>query len=112
MAVIGALGNLLTLLAIPWAQANRILGFNRTPLKYTTIFIVTLAFADFLYCITSLPMYSYTVNVFYFKKECCFLKTRYYSTSRGAGLLTIGPALVLQLSDISMLLQPGWLLGL
>ena len=64
MAVIGALGNLLTLLAIPWAQSNRILGFNRTPLKYTTIFIVNLAFADFLYCITSLPMYSYTVNTF------------------------------------------------
>lgn len=62
VAVIGALGNLLTLLAIPWAQSNRILGFNRTPLKYTTIFIVNLAFADFLYCITSLPMYSYTVK--------------------------------------------------
>ena len=63
MAVFGALGNLLTLLAIPWAQSNRILGFNRSPLKYTTIFIVNLAFADFLYCITSLPMYSYTVSL-------------------------------------------------
>ena len=35
MAVAGALGNLLTLLAIPWAQSNRILGFSRSPLKYT-----------------------------------------------------------------------------
>ena len=62
VAVFGALGNLLTLLAIPWAQSNKILGFNRTPLKYTTIYIVNLAFADFLYCITNLPMYSITVN--------------------------------------------------
>ena len=62
VAVFGALGNLLTLLAIPWAQSNKILGFHRTPLKYTTIYIVNLAFADFLYCITNLPMYSTTVN--------------------------------------------------
>ena len=60
VATVGAAGNLLTLLAIPWAQANKILGFHRTPLKYTTIFIVNLAFADFLYCVTSLPMYSTT----------------------------------------------------
>ena len=60
VAIIGAAGNLLTLLAIPWAQANKTLGFHRTPLKYTTIFIVNLAFADFLYCVTSLPMYSAT----------------------------------------------------
>ena len=60
VAVIGAAGNLLTLLAIPWAQTNKILGFHRTPLKYTNIFNVNLAFADFLYCVTSLPMYSLT----------------------------------------------------
>ena len=70
MAVFGALGNLLTLLAIPWAQSNKILGFNRTPLKYTTIYIVNLAFADFLYCITNLPMYSITVSrIFYISKH-------------------------------------------
>ena len=62
MAVVGAIGNLLTLFAIPWAQSNKILGFNRTPLKYTEIFIVNLAFSDFLYCITNLPMYSHTVS--------------------------------------------------
>ena len=84
MAVAGALGNLLTLLAIPWAQSSRILGFSRSPLKYTqiisiyfyltvpkfcfnymytTIFIVNLAAADFLYCVTSLPMYAATVRM-------------------------------------------------
>ena len=64
VALIGAGGNLLTLLAIPWAQANKILDFNKTPLKYTTIYIVNLAFADFLYCTTNLPMYSVTVAIF------------------------------------------------
>ena len=110
MAVIGALGNLLTLLAIPWAQSNRILGFNRTPLKYTTIFIVNLAFADFLYCITSLPMYSYTVKIF--KAGIIVNIFGHCSISRGVGRLIIGPALDSQLSDISMLLLPGWLLAL
>ena len=62
VASVGAMGNLLTLLSIPWAQANKLLGFNKPPLKYTTVFIINLAFADFLYCITSLPMYSITVS--------------------------------------------------
>ena len=61
ISIIGAAGNLLTLRAIPWAQTNQILGFERKPFKYTTIFIVNLAFADFLYCVTNLPMYSVTV---------------------------------------------------
>ena len=63
VALFGAVGNLLTLTAIPWAQRNKILGFDRTPLKYTTVFMVNLAFADFLYCITNLPMYSLTVSI-------------------------------------------------
>jgi len=54
----------MTLLAIPWAQSRNILGFNKSPLKYTTIFIINLAFSDFLYCVTNLPMYSIT----YFRK--------------------------------------------
>ena len=62
MAFVGALGNLLTLLAVPWAQSNKILGFNKPPAKHTTIFIINLAFADFLYCVTNLPMYSITVS--------------------------------------------------
>ena len=40
MAVAGALGNLLTLLAIPWAQSSRILGFSRSPLKYNIYFYI------------------------------------------------------------------------
>jgi len=55
VAVIGTLGNLLTLTAIPWAQRNKILGFNQS-----TIFILNLAFADFLYCIFNLPVYAIT----------------------------------------------------
>ena len=63
VAIFGASGNLLTLLAIPWAQKKKILGFDKTPAsKYTTIFILNLAFADFLYCVTNLPMYSLTVS--------------------------------------------------
>ena len=68
IAVIGAIGNLLTLTAIPWAQRNKFLGFNQDPLKYTTIFILNLAFADFLYCITNLPVYAITVSIYY-----CFI---------------------------------------
>ena len=77
MAVVGAIGNLLTLFAIPWAQSNKILGFNRTPLKYTEIFIVNLAFSDFLYCITNLPMYSHTVSgsTFFFVFDCFFVSS-------------------------------------
>ena len=33
VAGLGAAGNLLTLLAIPWAQRHKKLGFHRTPLK-------------------------------------------------------------------------------
>ena len=64
IAIFGAGGNLLTLLAIPWAKRNKILCFDRPPLKYTTIFILNLAFADFLYCIINLPMYSLTVSIY------------------------------------------------
>jgi len=60
VAFSGAIGNLLTILAVPWAQHKRILGFNRPQLKYTTIFIINLAFADFLYCVINLPLYSIT----------------------------------------------------
>ena len=66
VAISGALGNLLTVLAVPWAQHKRILGFNRPQLKYTTIFIINLAIADFLYCVINLPLYSLTVSIFIF----------------------------------------------
>ena len=64
VAIVGAVGNLLTLLAIPWAQRKKLPGFNIAPSKYTTIFIVNLAFADFLYCVINLPMYSRMVGIF------------------------------------------------
>ena len=57
IGLFGAAGNLLTLLAIPWAQKKQLPGFD-----HTTIFIVNLALADFLYCVTVLPMYSITVS--------------------------------------------------
>ena len=63
VALFGAVGNLLTLLAIPWAEQKKMLGFDKSPSKHTTIFIVNLAFADFLYCVIILPMYSLTVIV-------------------------------------------------
>ena len=61
VAIIGSVGNLMTLLAIPWAIHKKKLGFHKTPWKFTHIFIVNLALADFLYCTTSLPLYSLTV---------------------------------------------------
>ena len=66
VATFGTVGNLLTLLAIPWAQRKKLPGFNITPSKYTTVFIVNLAFADFLYCVINLPMYSAMVGIFNF----------------------------------------------
>ena len=61
MAVIGSFGNLLTLLSIPWAIAHKKAIMHFVPMKYTNIFIVNLAWADFLYCVTSLPTYGYMV---------------------------------------------------
>jgi len=58
IAIFGLCGNLLTLLTVPWATKNGLLGFNTYPGRYTNIFIVNLAFADFTYCLTSLPFYS------------------------------------------------------
>jgi hypothetical protein len=62
ITLFGAAGNLLTLLAIPWAQKNRRLGFDRGPAKYTIIFMLNLAAADLIYCITILPIHSITVS--------------------------------------------------
>jgi len=46
IAVVGAIGNLLTLLAIPWAEKN--------------LPILNLAMADFIYCVINFPLYSFT----------------------------------------------------
>ena len=62
MAIIGSFGNLLTLLSIPWAIAHKKAIMHFVPMKYTNIFIVNLAWADFLYCVTSLPTYGYMVS--------------------------------------------------
>ena len=65
MAVIGSFGNLLTLLSIPWAIAHKKAIMHFVPMKYTNIFIVNLAWADFLYCVTSLPTYGYMVFIYF-----------------------------------------------
>ena len=62
MAVTGALGNLLTILAIPWAQKNKKLGFDKYPLKFMTPVLLNLAFADFMYCVVNLPLCGVTVS--------------------------------------------------
>lgn len=33
VAVVGAAGNLLTLLSVPWAQRNKMTGFDRSPCR-------------------------------------------------------------------------------
>ena len=63
VTVVGFLGNLLTLLSIPWARHNGLYGFSDHPSKHTSIFVLNLAFADFLYCVTSLPLNAFTVNL-------------------------------------------------
>ena len=63
VALIGSFGNLLTLLSIPWAIAHKKAIMHFVPMKYTNIFIVNLAWADFLYCVTSLPTYGYMVFI-------------------------------------------------
>lgn len=54
--MVGFTGNLLTLLAIPYAQRKGTLDFTRY--DSTTLFILNLAFSDLLYCTFNLPMYS------------------------------------------------------
>jgi len=62
VAVSGLIGNMMTLLAIPWATKNGLYGFNSHSCKYTNMFIVNLAFSDLVYCCINLPMYSYQVH--------------------------------------------------
>ena len=62
MALAGTVGNILTLLALPWARRKRILGFHKTPARHTNTAILNLAAADLLYCVTNLPLYSLTVG--------------------------------------------------
>merc|ERR1712013_324183 len=116
VAVFGAVGNLLTLLAIPWARRRKTLGFDKTPMsKYTTIFILNLAFADFLYCSTSLPLYSLTVRFQVYPKYfslhfSSFQEDGLGNLQRVALLQTL--ALLLLHFVISMLMLLGCLLGL
>ncbi|TRY76927.1 hypothetical protein TCAL_13052 [Tigriopus californicus] len=56
-ALIGCCGNLLTLLAIPYSVYNNKFGFKRSR-DTATILIMNLAFADFVYCLVNLPLYS------------------------------------------------------
>lgn len=58
-AVVGSVGNLLTIVAIPTAKYRKKCGFNRS-LDATTIFLVNLALADFLYAGVNLPLYAST----------------------------------------------------
>ena len=45
IAIFGGFGNLLTIFAIPWAWRKKILVFELPHLKFTSVFIVNLAFA-------------------------------------------------------------------
>ena len=83
--------------------------------KYTTIFILNLAFADFLYCSTSLPLYSLTVRFQVYPKYfslhfSSFQEDGLGNLQRVALLQTL--ALLLLHFVISMLMLHGCLLGL
>jgi hypothetical protein len=50
----GLIGNLLTLLSIPYAMCHQRLGFNRD-LEPTTLYMLNLALCDFLFCAVATP---------------------------------------------------------
>ena len=53
----GTAGNLLTLVAIPYAMKRKMFGFGRSDaIDIITPYVLNLAFADFLYCTTSMPV--------------------------------------------------------
>ena len=111
VAIIGSVGNLMTILAIPWAIHRKKLGFHKTPWKFTHIFIVNLALADFLYCTTSLPLYSLTVLVNCYHIKILQKLNDVSSTLAEVGLGPIGHAMVMQFSNISTRMQLSWHLG-
>ena len=111
VAIIGSVGNLMTLLAIPWAIHKKKLGFHKTPWKFTHIFIVNLALADFLYCTTCLPLYSLTVGacllVVKLKKQNELIEIM-CSTFADVGQAPNGLAMLMQFSNTSMLMLLLW----
>ena len=50
-------GNLLTLLSIPYARYRRRFGFQRIN-DSTTLYILNLAFCDFLFCLVPAPIFA------------------------------------------------------
>ena len=59
VAVLGGLGNLLTLCAVPYASrcCRAPLEVKRLRYSTATVFILNLAVADLLYCLVNLPLY-------------------------------------------------------
>ena len=56
--LIGVGGNLLTLLSIPYARRRRLFGFRTSSQDSTSLYILHLAFCDFLFCLVVVPLYA------------------------------------------------------
>ena len=73
-AAFGSIGNMLTLLAIPYAIRRRRFGLR---FHCTHIFVINLALADFLYCALNLPTYAmqYLAEGWPLSEELCYALT-------------------------------------
>ena len=99
--MLGSLGNLLSLLAVPWAARRRYLPLGLQVLmikcryfhldkqwNLVTVFILNLAVADFLYCSINLSVYSIQVGKTTFAFLCfsyvlsVFLSLKYIAWHR------------------------------
>ena len=76
-AIVGSTGNLLTMIAIPYAAKRRKFNLHRNWI--TTIFVINLAFADFLYCTVNLPLYAlnYLNQGWFWGKNLCQISTAF-----------------------------------
>ena len=55
--ILGVSGNLLTLLAVPYARKRRQFGFKRSN-DSTIPYVLNLAFSDLLFCLLAIPTYT------------------------------------------------------
>jgi hypothetical protein len=83
---IGLAGNLLTLLAIPYAKYRKRFGFSGNKSDTTSLYILNLAFCDFLFCAAATPFS--VMNIFYrgwpYGQTLCIFSAWFRWTMTGA----------------------------
>ena len=63
-AIIGVLGNLLTLISVTYARKNRKHGLHNTTRLSSTIFILNLAIVDLIYCLVIISKLTYGLFIY------------------------------------------------